>query len=302
MVDCGANYIRNTISSRDPGNVQPFEQLEFWDRFDYLNRNWYTSPWNPRNNINYTPKESLLAEKAETKIKLESTSRFFYTVPGLDDNRIVLSCQNAFVEKILSCSLLYENVLYCISNEAREPEIAWNHYWARFTRDTAEKAGCTIELTDMYWQPDLLGEKHIRVYGNQELFSFSEVSQNSACNGDENWENPRRLREHLATVVTWPMNSVKLYGSVQKRDSDMMGSVQDAVEKFFRNVLGGGASSRFHRPPSGLGLGDPAKQRIMSARLIEDEVRFWDLRPGKVSKLLKVASVFSPDTVRAEGS
>jgi hypothetical protein len=46
MVDCGANYIRNTISSRDPGNVQAFERLasgaydldrwngEYWDRLD----------------------------------------------------------------------------------------------------------------------------------------------------------------------------------------------------------------------------------------------------------------------------
>ena len=56
--------------------------------------------------------------------------------------------------------------------------------------------------------------------------------------------------------ANWPLNSVKICGSVQKRSTGMMGSEQDAVEKFFRNLLGGCASSRFHRPPAGLGLGD----------------------------------------------
>jgi hypothetical protein len=220
-----------------------------------------------------------LSSGTDSKLNLESTSRFFTSVPELDNNTIVLDFQNKFIDRILSVSLQYENVLYCISNEAREPERAWNHYWAGFIGEIATRAGRSIELTDMYWQPDLLGEKHKRVYGRPDLFSFSEVSQNSACNRDENWENLAGFRGHIEGKADWPLNSVKIYGSVQKRHTGMMGSEQDAIEKFFRNLLGGCASSRFHRPPSGLGLGDLAKQCIISARLIENETRFWDMVP-----------------------
>jgi hypothetical protein len=39
-------------------------QIEVWDRFDYGEDNWEHSPWNPKNNINYSYKQSGFAEEA----------------------------------------------------------------------------------------------------------------------------------------------------------------------------------------------------------------------------------------------
>src|SRR5690606_10095912 len=52
-----------------------------------------------------------------------------------------------------------------------------------------------------------------------------------------------------------------------------------AIQSFFRNLLNGFASVRFHRPPSGLGLSGPSIHAIQTVRKIESVVSFWDLQP-----------------------
>jgi hypothetical protein len=44
-------------------------------------------------------------------------------------------------------------------------------------------------------------------------------------------------------------------------------------------TLGGFASSRFHRPPFGLGLSEPSIHAIMTIRKIEEDVKMWELSP-----------------------
>jgi hypothetical protein len=51
------------------------------------------------------------------------------------------------------------------------------------------------------------------------------------------------------------------------------------VETFCRNVIGGFASSRFHRPPSGLGLSRTSINCLLTIRKIEEKVKFRDLTP-----------------------
>ena len=46
-----------------------------------------------------------------------------------------------------------------------------------------------------------------------------------------------------------------------------------------RNILGGSASARFHRPDSGNGLNDFAKGSIKAARILESLIKFWDITP-----------------------
>jgi hypothetical protein len=87
LVSVGGNYVRNTMSSRDPGNLWPFlrnaegmydlnhwneaywdrfekflkltaerdiiVQIEIWATFDFYRENWLVNPYNPKNNINY---------------------------------------------------------------------------------------------------------------------------------------------------------------------------------------------------------------------------------------------------------
>lgn len=44
-------------------------------------------------------------------------------------------------------------------------------------------------------------------------------------------------------------------------------------------MLGGFASARFHRPPSGLGLSPLAINCIKTVRAIEKKVKMWDIAP-----------------------
>ncbi len=93
---------------------------------------------------------------------------------------------------------------------------------------------------------------------------------------DEHWQNPQEIRSRLiASGHVRPMNSVKIYGA----NSGRYGSTRDAQERFWRNVFGGLASSRFHRFPSGLGLNDIAQAHIRSMRAFTDEMDLFTCEP-----------------------
>ena len=61
------------------------------------------------------------------------------------------------------------------------------------------------------------------------------------------------------------MNNVKIYGA----DSGRFGTTVDAQERFWRNVYGGMASARFHRPESDLGLSSTASAAGMWIAMVD---------------------------------
>jgi hypothetical protein len=83
----------------------------------------------------------------------------------------------------------------------------------------------------------------------------------------------------------WILNSVKVYGA----DGDRYGSTRDGLERFWRNVLGGTAAVRFHRPSAGLGLGPTARTHLRSARMLLDRYDLVAAEPGAVSRLAQRA-------------
>ncbi len=322
MIEVGANFVRNTMSSRNLDNTpsglyafkqQPsgkydlnewnelyfekldqllkwtyerdiFVQIEFWDRFDYFGDNWAVSPWNPKNNTNYSSEESSLPIEytPSRSAYAEKESPFFQTVVPLENNQGVLKFQEMWVRKILDVAFKYPHVTYCISNETHSSEPEWSHYWAEFVRMEAKAQNVSIEVTEMPWQIDFTHPEHKRVYDRPDLFSYSEVSQLSASNGNTHWELLLYYRNVIQSQGVWPLNAVKTYGSVNF-SGGIMGSNQDAIEKCVRSIMGGLASFRFHRTPYGIGLNKEAKQCIEAMRLLEQEVRFWELEPMKES-------------------
>ena len=54
---------------------------------------------------------------------------------------------------------------------------------------------------------------------------------------------------------------------------------RDGIERFWRNVFGGLASSRFHRPTSGLGLSETAQASLRSMRLVTGAVDVFQCVP-----------------------
>ncbi|MDP6039337.1 MAG: hypothetical protein QGG64_12360, partial [Candidatus Latescibacteria bacterium] len=161
MKEVGANYVRNTMSQREgielkahkllsdgtfdmdqwneeywtrfenmlkwTAEREVFVQIEVWDRFDYSQDNWEISPWNPGKNVNYTYEEtSFDAEYPEPAHRDQHP--FFRSIPGMSDYSekldLIRGYQEAFVDKMLSYSLDYGHVLYCMDNETSTP-VEW---------------------------------------------------------------------------------------------------------------------------------------------------------------------------------
>jgi len=309
MVAVGANYIRNTMSDRpDKGfEVYPFKQLpdgkydlnawndeywrrfenllrqtaardiivqiEVWDRFDYSRDNWEPQPYNPKNNVNYTYDESGFDEHYPDHPGA-NRQPFFFTTPQQRNNTVVLKYQQRFVDKMLSYSLSYGHVLYCMDNETGA-EAAWGAYWADYIRKRAQEAGVSVCLTEMWDAWDLKSEQHRHTLDHPERYDFVDVSQNNQKKGQEHWDNFQWVRAYIAGKPR-PINTTKTYGA----DGGRYGSTQDGIERWWRHVIGGAASARFHRPDTGLGLSDPAKAAIRAARKLETLIKLWDLEPA----------------------
>ncbi|HID21909.1 MAG TPA: hypothetical protein EYP14_05850, partial [Planctomycetaceae bacterium] len=203
----GGNYIRNTMSDRPNKGfeVYPFKrlpngkydlnewnevywrrfdnmlrwtaereiivQIEVWDRFDYSDHrgsnNWSRHPYNPKNNVNYTVEESGL----KTTYKRHPGANeqpFFFTVPAEQNNQVVLKYQVAQVDKMLSYSLKYGHVLYCMDNETSgSPE--WGKFWALHIKKRAAEVGVDVFVTEMWDQWNIKGDEHKRTLDHPEI-------------------------------------------------------------------------------------------------------------------------------------
>ena len=305
----GGNYIRNTMSDRnDKGfEVYPFYrladgkydlerwneeywkrfenmlrwtaergiivQIEVWDRFDYSTRNWEPHPYNPKNNVNYTYAESGFVEHYPDHAG-QNKQPFFFTTPKQRNNTVVLKYQERFVEKMLSYTLQYDHLLYCMDNETSAQE-AWGAWWAEFIRERARRAGKEVCLTEMWDAWDLKADEHKRTFDHPERYDFCDVSQNNQKKGQEHWDNFQWARQRVAARPR-PLNTTKTYGA----DGGRFGNTRDGLERFWRHLIGGVASARFHRPDSGLGLSQPAVNAIRAARKLETLIKLWDVEPA----------------------
>jgi hypothetical protein len=331
LASVGGNYIRNTMSSRDridpdsdlynDDNLYPFYleeetglydlnrwndafwkrfrdflqntaerdiivQIEIWDRWDYsgdrwphyMAYGWSAHPFNPKNNINY--------EAGETNLDNEKWQGhpIFRTIPELDSVPRVLVYQEALVDKLLSITFEYNHILYCISNESDASE-EWSRHWALFLKDRASRAGAGIEVTEMWNHWDLNHPMHSRTFGHPYLYSFVDISQNNHQQGQRHWDNLQAARQILADTLR-PMNNVKIYGGEIHG-----GGLNEGAHKLWRNILGGSASARFHRPGKvpgyyGAGLSELAQTQVKSARMFLDEFDLFRSEPDMESRLL----------------
>ena len=298
IAGAGGNYVRCTMSWRDEGDVMPFGKNgdkydmntwnpEFWDRFerflketakrgiivqievwatfDYYQDRWDRNPFQPNNNVNYSRKESglpLVVNSHPTQTKND----FFRSVPDEKDLKAVLPYQEKLVAKMLEHSLKYDHVLYCMDNETSVTP-NWGAYWSEFIKKKAAEMGKRVETTEM-WDPwNLDHPMHNNTFDHPETYSFVDISQNNHLKGRKHYDNALTQRRRLARNPR-PMNNVKTYGA----DTGRFGTTKDGVERFWRSIFAGCASTRFHRPDSGIGSSPLALRMIRSARDVTDAV------------------------------
>ncbi|MCK3682806.1 putative collagen-binding domain-containing protein [Maribellus sp. YY47] len=308
MTEIGANYVRNTMSDRqgkgfelypyarlDNGKYdlnkwndeywQRFEnflkethkrniivQIEVWDRFDYSRQYWTPHPYNPKNNINYTFEDSGLKGDYPDHPG-RNVQPFFFTTLHQQNNEVLLKYQKQFVDKMLSYSLNYNHVLYCIDNETSAQE-EWAVFWSEYILNKAKEAGKETCVTEMWDNWDLKSEHHKRTFDHPERYAFCDVSQNNQMKGQVHWDNFQWVRNYISKNPR-PINTVKTYGA----DGGSFGGSGEALDRWWRHVLGGAAAARFHRPTSGLGLSKLSMNSVKTAREIEKAVKFWNLTP-----------------------
>ena len=310
MVSVGGNYIRNTMSARNNHGyeVQPFAKQsngkydlnklnpEYWNRFEILlkltqqrdiivqieiwafhdfNKDFYgNNPWRPNNNINYSTDDTKL--KNTYGYIGRKTHDFFLTVPKLNNDRKVLRLQQKFVDTILSFALNYDNVLYCITNEIHPPySPEWGWYWAAHIQKKAAAKNKQVHITEMFWEIDLKKKQHRASLDHPDIYTFFEASQNSSKKGEENGSNLNFVYRYLEKHPR-PINHVKIYGG---KDPEWARTPTDGKQRFWRNIIGGSASSRFHRPPAGNGLSQSAQANIRSMRMLTDGIDIFSCKP-----------------------
>ncbi len=310
LVAVGGNYVRNTMSSRDSGNLWPFYfdthsakydlnrwnedywdrfnyfleqcnsrdiivQIEIWATFDFYRDNWNLNPFNPVNNTNYSGERT----KLPAEIKTHPTwcdNPFFWSIPSQHNNMPVLTYQQRYVDKLLSYSLHYGNILYCIDNETSVTS-EWGSFWTNYIRKKAEESGRTVYITEMWDPHDLNHVSHRESIDHPEIYSFVEISQNNHKSGQEHWNNGLQLLERVRQMeVKRPVTNIKVYGN----DGGRHQTTQNAIESFCKNVLMGCASSRFHRPSSGQGLNETAQAVIKSVRLAQENFSHFKAMPS----------------------
>ena len=78
---------------------------------------------------------------------------FFHSIKGMPRYSkkldLIRTYQEAFVAKMLSYSLDYGHVLYCMDNETSTPA-EWGQYWIEFIKAKAAEKGVTVCTTDMF--------------------------------------------------------------------------------------------------------------------------------------------------------
>ncbi len=301
----GGNYVRNTMSSRDSGNVWPFQkmqnglydlnqfedeywnrfetfleetasreivvQIEVWATFDFYRENWEVNPFNPKNNRNL----NTYRDKLDTVISTHpvfTQNNFFRTVPDQMSLHRPLYYQQKYVDKLLSHSLKYDHVLYCMDNET-SVNADWGRFWADYIKKAALLAGKMVYCTEM-WDPHELDHAfHYETFDHPETYDFVDISQNNHKTGQEHWDNGLAQFERLIKLGNLrPINNVKVYGSETRRFT----SDQEGIENYIQNVFMGCASTRFHRPPSGIGLNEQAQAIVKSLREATDKIDWFE--------------------------
>ncbi|WP_297088123.1 DUF6298 domain-containing protein [uncultured Draconibacterium sp.] len=299
------NYVRNSMSDRDEGNVYAFKkigdgkydlnqwndeywdrltffleetskrniivQLTLWDHFDISSSSrWKRHPWNPVCNVNM--------ESGSWKGRED----FYSTVDRNAQDE--MTYQLKFIDKLLSISLKYDNVLYNINNESSESE-AWENFWAAHVKNAAKNAGKEVAVTNMQLSA-VNAVRHVMSKGD--IFDFVDISQNNqdskGARGPAHWDYLMFLRQKIASFGPIPMNNVKMYGASDGSTNYSAGTETEAIDRFWRNIFGGCASARFHRPsvPTklwGSGVNERVQTNLKAMDMLLEKLDIFNCAP-----------------------
>ena len=315
LAEVGGNFVRNTMSDRQDHGFEAYPyrrlddgrydldqwndeywsrferflrwtaerdiivQIEVWDRFDHSQQEWEADPYRPINNVNYTTDSTGLKNHYPAPA-YRDRQPFFHSIAGMPmyDKRldVVREQQEQFVLKMLSYSLPYGHVLYCMNNETSTPP-RWGRHWIAMIEREAMKRSVPVFCTDMFndgYEPER-SQLFAQAWDDQDVYRFLDISQiNSRLFNEDQWHKLRWVMQRTAKHPR-PINCVKVYGSGETKWGS--GTPQDGVERFWRDLFAGCAAVRHHRDGGGVGLQPISKACIRAARQAESLVKFWEV-------------------------
>jgi hypothetical protein len=200
---------------------------------------------------------------------------------------LVRGFQDKFVDKLLSVTLRYGNVLYCMNNETHA-DPAWGKYWMRLIERKASAQGKKVATTDMF--DDVYAAENSRgltyQLANRKEYDYLDVSQVNSRHADEaHWDTVKWIADAAKKAnPAYLLHMTKIYGNDLALDGKPWsrfkpGDSDNGIEEWWRNLIAGVAGVRFHRPTSGIGLYPEAKNCIAATRKVETRVKFWDVEP-----------------------
>jgi hypothetical protein len=234
-------------------------EIEVWATFDYARLPWTRNPFNPTNNTTYTAEESGLPATVDSH-PVQSKNAFYHVIPEENNVPRVIEYQRRFVDKVLSYTLGYDHILYCMDNEIGGTS-KWGAYWAKHIREVANAAGKHVLVSEMFDPHDLSHPIYKEIVDHPELYDYIEIAQNNHRTNQIHYDKIQEIRQRIA-LHPRPLSNVKIYG----RTGPPFGTTRDGVERFWRNIFGGCASARFHEKH--LGDTEVALQMIRGARAV----------------------------------
>lgn len=230
-------------------------------------------------NINYNWDDTRLTQQVNERAN--EFHPFFNSIPEALNDSVLLKYQQSYINKILKHSLEFPHILYCVTNEIQHAQSKyWSWYWSNYVKHVAKKESCDVELTKMHWAPDMKDNQHKLSLDHPDVYTFFESSQNSAISGQENWDNLQYVRGYLSGHPR-PINAVKVYGKTG--NVTWPGTDAEAVDRFWRNILGGCAGTRFHRNENGmygLGICEITINSIRAVQLFMEDIKPWHAIPA----------------------
>jgi hypothetical protein len=200
------------------------------------------------------------------------------------------------VDKLLSHTLAYNHVLYCMNNET-SADPRWGAYWAEYVREKAQTKGESVHITDMFddWDPAdgrvpgarvqdstthpyLDRASTIYTVRHPELYSFVDLSNHNVQTDETHYRTALYVRDQVQeSGAVRPITSVKIYGGTA--DTGFDGTYAEGQERFWRNVFAGVSAVRFHRPEAGIGLDSVSLAHLRSMRMLADSLHVFDTAP-----------------------
>lgn len=222
--------------------------VEIWSTYAI----WATSPFNPKNNINYSGPLDVGKHGRDA----DSEFSFVRTVPALGNRPEILKFQKKFAKKVLDCTWQAGNVLYICGNENCWP-LEWLEYWADYVHKYGKSKGVRLLYTNIplqVWHRASSGEVEYFFHPVMEYvltrdrFDFADLSQLPGG------KYPPSQLPKYETVVDWykrstntprPITMLKNY--IGTNETDVGKKRRDALTYF----MAGAAMSGFHRPWAG---------------------------------------------------